>query len=274
MNKIIWFTLAFVTAIFSQSVGIPTSFKIATFAISKYNGDWLEPLPRSLANANALYNSAVSSLKSKYPSITYSRLQKENSTATEASFLSSTTENYNFVYYSGHGNNDRITFYNSGERVYNTEKKFGSGSTRWVMMNSCLVFENGSSNQEPWFGGVHSILGFSSVSWQFDMSWRCGFLWLSTCHDYSEDAESEFAERWIKNGETIWDAYKTAIKNQIYEDGGYGVEPKIVYRYGYINGVFFDPWQEKFAASYLGPIFQTYYSGIGSRWITLGTPSY
>ncbi|MBN2727898.1 MAG: hypothetical protein JXR53_01630 [Bacteroidales bacterium] len=164
--------------------------------------------------------------------------------------------------------------YNNGDRVYNTDKSFGSGSTRWVMMNSCKVFQNGLTDQQPWFDGVHSILGFSSLSWWFKKSWRCGFLWLSTCYDYSEDAASEFATRWIKNGETIWSAYKTSIKTQIYEDGGYGVEPKIVYRYGYINGQFFDPWEEKFATSYLGPVFRTNYSGIGSRWITYGTPSY
>lgn len=267
--------IAFTAAMaFAQSQGTPSTFKVATFAIKDYQNAWQSQLPRALGSANALSNSFSSNLASKYSSIPYTRLARENTTVTEANFLSSSTEGYHFVYYYGHGNNNRITMYNDQTRVYNNEKKFGSGSTRWVMLNSCLVFQNGSSDQDPWFDGVHSILGYSSEMWWYDHSYSCGFMWLSTCHDYSDDSDSEFATRWIKNGETIWDAHKNAIKAQIYEGGGYGVQPKIVYRYGYINGVFFDPWTEKFASSYLGPVFRTNYSGVGSRWITYGTPTY
>lgn len=64
------------------------------------------------------------------------------------------------------------------------------------------------------------------------------------------------------------------VKN-IHTQGGYDIEPKIVYRYGYINGNFFDPWEEKFLNAYQGPVFYNNdYDGIGSRWITLGTPTY
>ena len=71
-------------------------------------------------------------------------------------------------------------------------------------------------------------------------------------------------------------AYFNAVNKWIYKDGGFGVEPKIVYRYGYVDGKFFDPWEETFENSIQKPVFRNgeNYDGIGSRWVTLGTPKY
>ena len=62
----------------------------------------------------------------------------------------------------------------------------------------------------------------------------------------------------------------------IYKNGGYGVEPKIVYRYGNVDGKFFDPWKETFENSIQKPVFKKKgeYIGIGSRWVKFGTPEY
>ena len=273
MRILILGIICFACCSFAQTQGLLSSMKIATFAIDSYENGWQGDWPRGIAAANALYDKMKSSIESKY-SIPVSRLKEENSSARKATFLSSTTDNYNFVYYHGHGNVNRITFWGNNERVYNTQKSFGSDQTYWVFINSCLVFRNGQSDQDPWFNGVHSILGFSSESWTFRNSYSCGFLWLRTCYEKSEEMEDDFAKRWINNGEGIWEAYRIAVLHQIYEDGGYGVEPKIVYRYGYVNGVFFDPWEETFANAYRGPVFRNNYSGIGSRWQTMGTPSF
>lgn len=273
MNKYILLVSLCICPIFAQIQGTPSTMKIATFAIDSYENTWLKDWPRGIAAANSFYDNMQWQILSKYPSTSISRLKKENNTAKKSTFLSNETENYNFIYYHGHGNNNKI-FWGENEYVTNMTKSFGSGNTYWVMLVSCLVFQNGHSNQDPWFNGVHSILGFSSLAWTFRYSNQCGFLWLNTCVEKSEEMEKEFAVRWIKNGEKIWDAYKMAVYHQIYEDGGIGVEPKIVYRYGYINGTFFDPWEEKYAEAYLGPIFKTNYTGIGSRWSTMGSPTY
>ena len=166
------------------------------------------------------------------------------------------------------------------ELIRNTEKKFGE-KTYWVMMSSCLVFKNNESNQDPWFNGVHSILGYSSLSWSYKKykhKYRCGFLNLGTC-SYSRASyyvERDFATNWIKEKQGIWEAYKNAVKKWIYKEQGLGVEPKIVYRYGYVDGKFFDPWKETFENSIQKPVFKNGgdYDGIGSRWITYGTPCY
>ena len=62
----------------------------------------------------------------------------------------------------------------------------------------------------------------------------------------------------------------------LFADEPFGVEPKIVYRYGYVNGKFFDPWEETFENSIQKPVFRKKgeYTGVGSRWYTFGTPEY
>ena len=95
------------------------------------------------------------------------------------------------------------------------------------MLNSCLVFKNGESNQEPWFNGVHSILGYSSQSIWFSKSYRCGVLNLKTCHRYSYYTERDFASNWIKGKQGIWESFKNAVSKNILKEGGYGVEPML-----------------------------------------------
>lgn len=166
------------------------------------------------------------------------------------------------------------------EYVRNKDKRFG-GQTYWVLIRSCLVFKNDESNQDPWFNGVHSILDYSSLSWNYKKYkhyYRCGFLNIGQC-SYSRASyyvERDFATNWIKEKKGIWESYKNAVYKWIAKEQGKGVEPKIVYRYGYVDGIFFDPWEEKFENSIQKPVFKNAgeYKGIGSRWSTMGTPCY
>ena len=61
-------------------------------------------------------------------------------------------------------------------------------------------------------------------------------------------------------------AFFNAVYKNIHKEGGYNVEPKIVYRYGYVDGKFFDPWEETFENSIQKPVFrkQGEYTGIDS----------
>lgn len=88
MSKLSIFVCLSFVMVFGQNQGTPSSFKVATFAIKDYENSWQSQLPRSLANANALYNSFASNLQSKYPSTTYSRLKRENAAVTRTDFLS------------------------------------------------------------------------------------------------------------------------------------------------------------------------------------------
>lgn len=261
-------------------VNVPPNFSIITFAINEYDIDpylqrtWQSDVPYAIKTANTLVNSFKSNLKNNYANVSFASKEYKDAAVTKSRFISE-TNNYNFVFYNGHGRENRITMWPYDERVLNTDKAFG-GNTYWVMLNSCKVFKNGESSQNEWFAGVHSILGYSSLSWSYYRSYRCGFLYLSTCYNYSYFTERDFATNWIKGKQKIWDAYMNAVYKWIYKDGGYGVEPKIVYRYGYVDGKFFDPWEETFENSYQKPVFKNSgeYVGIGSRWCTMGTPSY
>lgn len=143
------------------------------------------------------------------------------------------------------------------------------------------MLRNDSSHQDPWFGGVHSILGYSSLSYTFSKykkKYDCGPFGLGTC-TYSVASyyvERDFATNWIKSKQNIFEAYYNAVYKWIFKEAGFGVQPKIVYRYGYVDGKFFDPWEEKFETSIQKPVFATpgSYTGIGSRWVTMGTPLY
>lgn len=201
MKKIV---LLFILFLFCAAnavlVNVPTKFSIITFAISKYQYDWQKELSVATDAANALVNSFKDNLKDKYSNaVTFSSKQYENSQVTRSRFKGTETNNYNFVFYNGHGTVDLISMWPKNELIRNTEKKFGE-KTYWVMMNSCLVFKNNESNQDPWFNGVHSILGYSSLSWSYKKykhKYSCGFLNLGTC-SYSRASyyvERDFAKK-------------------------------------------------------------------------------
>lgn len=280
MKKLVLLLILFAFCIANAvDANVPSKFSVVTFAISEYEDNWQSKLPLAKETANALVNSFKNNLKSKYPNVSFSSKQYTDNQVTRTRFKGNETDNYNFVFYHGHGNVNRITMWPKNERIWHkndiSDKTFG-GKTYWALINSCLVLKNGEANQEYWFNGVHSILGFSSKSPWYKKSRNCGFLYLSTCHTYSYYAERDFATNWIKGKQGIWEAYKNAVKKWIYKEQGLGVEPKIVYRYGYVDGKFFDPWEETFENSIQKPVFKngSGYDGIGSRWVTLGTPEY
>jgi hypothetical protein len=288
MKRMLFLILFVCSFVCAQRQGLPSLFSVGGFAVQKYEANWANEFPGGEDGLNVLVSSMERHIKDKYPSVDLSSTKYFNSAATRKNFLDAKTNNLNFLYYHGHGNANFITMWDKYQYVYNTQKKF---KNYWVMLVACNVFRNGLrpdgktpySNQDPWFDGVHSILGFASIVWGGTLSRSCGFLNLSTCRQHSWDMEEEFAERWIKNKETIWSAFKYAVYNQLYDFGDKyernkpylkGIIPKIVYRYGKINGVSFEPYEEKFENAYQGPIFQNNYDGIASRWVTYGTPAY
>lgn len=275
MKKIIFvIILSFLS--FSQSFAITQgrllNFSFATYAINNYQLNWAQQMYWAIPTADSLRVAMTASIAAmNIPYIlsgatptTITTYSFEDNEVTESNFLSSSAANYNFVYYFGHGNVNRITMWTSNTFIYNNHAGIGVRNTYWAWLSSCLVFRNDYSNQDPWFDGIfkgtHSILGESSLGFG---------------NYYVAQAAVNFALRWIYNGDKIWDAYYNSILVYMHQQGGYDIEPKIVYRYGYINGNFFEPWEEKFKQAYKGPIFHNNdYTGIGSRWITLGNPLY
>lgn len=282
MGKMFLVFLMLWGTVFAQRQGVPSTFSVLTFAVDEYENGWQHIFPGGVLGAEKLSETMKKNINKLYPSVDYSENHYKNDGVRKSVFISDATENYNFLYYHGHGAPNNITMWDYNGEVWNTEKKFGKRGTYWVMFVSCSVFQNGYSDQDPWFDGVHSILGFASIVWGGAQVRSCGWFDLKTCYQYSYEMEEEFAERWIKDKETIWSAFKNAVYNQLYDFGDKykrkwytkGIVPKIVYRYGDINGKPFEPWQEKFENVYQGPIFRTGYKGIASRWSVIGEPAY
>ena len=282
MGKWLCVFLFFVEVAFAQRQGLPVKFSVGTFALDSYEYDWNQKGDGNIREAKKFSETMEKNINKLYPSIDFSKEAYINEQVTKSVFLSDNTEKYNFLFYSGHGAEDGITMWTYYHWVYNRDKRFGKSGTYWVMISACNVFRNGFSNQDPWFDGVHSILGFASIVWGGAQVRECGLFNLKTCYQYSSDMEEEFADRWIKDKETIWSAFKNAVYNQLYDFGDKykrkwftkGVVPKIVYRYGNIDGKSFEPWQEKFENAYQGPIFRTNYKGIASIWSVMGEPAY
>lgn len=290
MHKLTFLLLILSFAIVNaKDSNYPSKFSVITYTVGNYG---LNSMGEPWRSNNSLRNDAADSLVSSfennittyYPGTRFGTPKKyKDAAVTRSRFTSNESNNYNFVYYSGHGNVNRITMYPDQERVYNTDKRFG-GKTYWVMIKSCLVFRNGEADQDPWFNGVHSILGYSSLSYthadQIQIKVRCGINGLAYCTRTQTRStvfvERDFATNWIKEKQTILDAYINAVYKWSFEAFGFGIEPKIVYRYGYVDGKFFDPWEEKFESSIQKPVFRNAgeYTGIGSRWCTMGTPEY
>lgn len=280
MNKVMLLLIFFAFCVANAGdANVPSKFSVITFAISKYEKNWQDDLPLAKETANALVNSFKNNLSDHYPKVSFSSKQYTDSEVTRERFQGTETNNYNFVFYHGHGGPNRITMWNQNKRIWHSgdvsEKSFG-GKTYWALFNSCRVFKNGESNQEYWFNGIHSILGFSSASPWYKKKRNCGILNLGTCYYYSYFAERDFATNWIDGKQGIAMAFFNAVNKWICNNGGYGVQPKIVYRYGYVDGKFFDPWEETFENSIQKSVFKNPgdYTGIGSRWVTLGTPDY
>ncbi|MBR6123520.1 hypothetical protein IKQ19_08015 [Candidatus Saccharibacteria bacterium] len=265
--------LSFVSA-FSITQGRLLNFSFTTYAINNFENAWPGNLSWSIKIADSLryavnvsvlmMNLAHNYYQAGATPTTVSLNHFEDNAVTSSNFLSQAAKNYNFVFYHGHGLPNKFTLWNQYSYMVNTNPGIGVRNTYWAWLSACTVFRNGYSDQEPWFDGVfkgvHSILGLSSLT----------FGYLTIAKGYQN-----FAVRWIYGNQKIWDAYYIAVMNIIHTEGGFDIEPKIVYRYGYINGNFFDPWEEKFLNAYKGPVFYNDdYEGIGSRWITLGDPHY
>lgn len=278
-KKTAFFSL--ILSIVVSAFGAPAKLSVVTFAISSYQYGWQHDSNASKEMADTFVSSLKDNVNSVYSGkVRFESAQYFDGAVTKDVFTGNTPDRYNFVFYKGHGNTDLITMWPMGEYVRNTDKKFG-GNTYWVLIRSCLVLRNGMSNQDPWFGGVHSILGYSSLSTPFSKykkKYGCGPFNLGTC-TYSVASyyvERDFATNWIKGKQEIFEAYYTAVYKWVYKEHGKGVEPKIVYRMGYVDGKFFEPWKEKFETSIQKPVFVNpgSYTSIGSMWVTLGEPEY
>lgn len=256
------FLLLFISCFVAQSVfaieqGPVLPLKVMTLALDVSTHQYVQgrPTKNSLTIANALYNRMEMALKEMYP--TYGKViereKKENSQVTKSYFMSSATDDYNFVFFVGHGNPSILYPYDT-KSIDITKKRF-RGNTYWVWLYSCRVFRDavdGDAEFNQMFNGAHSVLGFATNV---------------TANEESISVPGEFADQWIRYGKKIWDAYKIAVQYKLHDahattmtpqGDGTSVSttnvPAIVYRWGFINGRVTELSNERFATAFKGPV--------------------
>ena len=175
MGKMFLVFLMLWGTVFAQRQGVPSTFSVLTFAVDEYERDWNEKGDGNIREAEKFSETMEKNINKLYPSVDFSKKSYINEMVSRSAFLSDDTENYNFLFYSGHAAPDGITMWNYHHWVSNRDKQFGKRGTYWVMLSACNVFRNGYSNQDPWFDGVHSILGFASIVWGGAQVRSCGW---------------------------------------------------------------------------------------------------
>ncbi|MDQ3002152.1 MAG: DUF6345 domain-containing protein [Fibrobacterota bacterium] len=169
----------------------PISMDIGTFAIDDYGstGGGVFNLSFMIAggqnffttaNANIPgYSSAVAAagMGSSNPSLA---LDLRNTQVTKSA-ITNTSSSYgsrgycDFVYYGGHGFNSSLFLgLNAGfGQVSPAELNIGAGYNRWLLTNSCSLFNGGApaTTWQPAFQGLKAMLGFKSFIFDNNVTW-------------------------------------------------------------------------------------------------------
>jgi hypothetical protein len=245
----------------------PTWMDIGTYALS--NGPtgctWLSGIKYT---ANQFYSYAQNYLTGN-PSPSHPISIVDNGvTVSTVSGSTSNREYCDFVWVGTHGDVRQLFLWNASGNNYEimrpSQMAFGTSYNRWVYLGGCHVlkydnynsfFSQDSSNS--WSAackGVQCILGFASFGYPLD-----GDTWQVFWYNWTGN-----------NGQIgsygIWDAYREAVNQIIYEEDKDDITPAIVTSRD-SNGHYF--WDDTFqqAASTRGVNWAT-----GTRWYVYGDP--
>jgi hypothetical protein len=254
-----------VTALYNRRYGFPTGLKTYSFWINDYqDGNGIDDLERSDNHKNAFVNTlfdAIDDVTYSYQ-IYYTQVATlTNSQVTENALKSSSTNNAQIVFFSGHGLPSGPVSW-EGETLSPSEKSY-SGITKWVFYDACLTLYNGGSYLDDAFNGNHVVFGFFSIVNEFAN-------WTLDGWEYSEDMYEDFANTWVKDKEPMYEAWIDAIDDQ-WAAEGFSQRAGAVQRRATIDGKYFSGNYQR--------IYDTYRLDLntGSFWtnyVTWGTPEY
>lgn len=270
----------------------PTKVHVSAFAVndySNYSPSVAPSLSRSVITKDTFIASLFSELNDYYPGLSRCTPYNYNdSNVTVCSYKGALTYHSEFVFFAGHGHQQRIVMHDLPMKVYegcagdtcsalNYGKVYG-GNTRWVIFNSCLTLNVNKSNMLSYpltlesvdlsrvdtlrtvFHGVHAILGYYALTWarEFPIPYYNEII-------ATENLYKFFAKNFISYNETIWDSFVMANMSVYYQfvevlsdyglDGPAGLKPAIAFLRGYDeNGVYHDTSLELFNHTYNQPI--------------------
>jgi hypothetical protein len=210
-------------------------------------------------DASSWANSLKNDINAKYPSVSVINSSHQDAVVTAALLEDyAHSANADAMYYSAHGGartlfcclpntvpstrgSDQVTFSSDyAGQPYNI--KFGgysiyglySSYTKWVFLDVCEPLgntNNGITQFNQTFDGIHAIIGFNSNDPGLQhLVCTSHFMWWCTNQQwrYTSDKEIEFADRWINQNLTLWDSWCVAVRDKVYNEFGYGIEPAIM----------------------------------------------
>lgn len=280
--KNFFFVILLVFGLHIESYCAPQNIRFSLYAVkdySKYEYK-LSSLDRSIKTKDRFFKEFYEAIQKKYPNIGMLIVHnKENSDATANSFLTDDTDQSEFVLFVGHGNPLHMAFYDRGVTFNVGTKSFGR-NTRWVIVDACEFLNvNKEKSDDPrkasteidnnrknalvsMFKGVHAILGSHSKMWQGTVPKH----WYNTSEKWrSDDRYEYFAKYFITDGETLKDAYFSAVYKHYdnyvnnhafgYDTNASGFMSAIAYFYGeFADGTVWDMSKERFGTSYNAPM--------------------
>jgi len=321
MKKIL--TLQILILSFFILNGAPPDYLwVGTYTIGDYHSSSDSDMRNTYGQVFA--STFLNSVGNKYPSVQTKHEHDLKDSQVRANLFTNQTWDgmpiCDIVFFSGHGSKDGIWTWNNtgnGESFVRhapyTSGGWGYGYdwTKWVIQYDCLTLHNtDASRYEDLFQGMHAILGYRCVTYNYESSYDCQFPWWCFLNPLSvscivgianpnckvarsKDIMSEFAKEWVERDRTIWDAWKNANYNIHYKKytqgvGGKGIDPAIVSIYGrfiypaVIQG--FNGASEKFddvkdfmipaASTQIDANLQWVYEGLSHYNAVYGSPKY
>ncbi len=244
---LVFFSFLLSGSLYASDWGVPPWLYSMTVTIEDYSGSDMD-LDRCHQHGDYFYNYLVSGISSNGYSITTFRNNVKDSQALK-SYVTTYSDSYHFVFFSGHGNTYGPRLYDS--TLYSYNKAFG-GATRWVFFDCCLTLNTTYASMRQRFNGVHSIFGFVSLSYEFSKviaisSWP----FFKTVK--SEYQWSDFSDRWT-DGSDMYTAFRTSVKEKIVDDGDHDVEIASFHLRGAVDGQYLYGHREVISNVYNQPL--------------------
>ena len=287
----------------------PNKVGVSAFAVNDYSHSSvsLGSLDRAILHKNTFIDSLFSELTENYPGKTkYVAYNYEDTAATFSNYKSAFTYHSEFLFFSGHGNQQEIYLYDHPITIskgcvgdtcytYHYGKVYG-GDTRWIIFDACLVLNVNKDDMlhlpltattvdfakvdtlRTAFYGVHAMLGYYSLSWEDSIPAGGGFYGTENLYNF-------FATNFIEDNETIWDAFNmaNAILYNVFDfyymatvdEHADGLKPAIAFLRGYDeNGYYHDTSIERFNYTFNQPIQITGTLELYVMYDEYGTPEF
>lgn len=235
-----------------EKLNMVVPFGVCAITMAHYNGGMVEDITDYDVHADGTFfiNAMNSACISTLGVSSYSTSHIKDYDNTPQFWTTAPTNNYEFLFYAGHGDVGFFpvwnSFFNGGweDKVYfsstyytyassptpNLICSYFGGRTKWVMLMGCKMLGDSlnfppTTDFMPSFQGVHAMVGYGSLSTFFTSHCKYQSFWdfitFQPCTVYyrsTQDQYNQFIKSWMLSGsgnQSFWDAWNTSV-NLVY----------------------------------------------------------